>query len=169
MYHSGTVGACLSGRNGFVSGVAVSQSVTGFGVEGQAWDEMLVGQRWESAAQVASAFVGGMVASPTERPVVVNINVPNLPLEEIEGWSWARVGVEPPRRLANAVLAPRPGHDGLYSITMSWGDAQELPEDTDGGIIERNRVAVSYLSRLTDEEPPDGGRAAAALDALWSS
>ena len=45
VYHSGTVGATLTGRNGGVSGVAVSQSVTAFGVEGQGWDEMLVNQQ----------------------------------------------------------------------------------------------------------------------------
>ena len=30
VYHSGTVGACLTGRNAGISGVAVSQEVTGF-------------------------------------------------------------------------------------------------------------------------------------------
>lgn len=36
VYHSGTVGAALTARNGGVSSVAVSQAVTGMGVEGQA-------------------------------------------------------------------------------------------------------------------------------------
>jgi small subunit ribosomal protein S8 len=33
VYHSGTVGAALTARNGLISGIAVSQAVTGFGVE----------------------------------------------------------------------------------------------------------------------------------------
>jgi len=57
VYHSGTIGACLTARNGGISGVAVSQAVTGFGIEGQGWDEMLLHQRWESAGAVASAAV----------------------------------------------------------------------------------------------------------------
>ena len=47
VYHSGTVGAALTARNGHISGVAISQSVAGFGVEGQAWDEAIIGQHWD--------------------------------------------------------------------------------------------------------------------------
>ncbi len=86
VYHSGTVGATLSGRIGNISGVAVSQSVAGFGVEGQAWDDMILGQHWETAAEVASAFVSGLAASLPEEAVVVNLNVPNCPVDEINGW-----------------------------------------------------------------------------------
>ena len=50
VYHSGTVGAALTARAGGISGVAVSQAVRGFGVEGQGWDEMLTGQVWDGAA-----------------------------------------------------------------------------------------------------------------------
>ena len=165
VYHSGTVGAALSARNGRISGVAVSQAVTGFGVEGQGWDEMLIGQQWESAAEIASVFVGGMLAAPPEQPVVVNINVPNLPLDRIRGWQPARVGHEPPRRMAAAVLEPKVGHDGTYNVLMTWGDAVELPPDTDGGLIERDVVAVSYLSRLMEEPQSGLARAEAAMTA----
>jgi len=51
IYHSGTVGAALTARNGGTSGVAVSQAVTEYGVEGQGWDEMIAGQRWDVLAQ----------------------------------------------------------------------------------------------------------------------
>ena len=54
IYHSGTVGAALTARNGGIPGIAVSQSVVGFGVEGQGWDEMLEGQLWDTAAEVAA-------------------------------------------------------------------------------------------------------------------
>ena len=86
IYHSGTVGAALTARNGGISGVAVSQAVTGFGVEGQGFDEMLEGQRWDVAASVARSVVGGLVEAGPDLPVVVNVNVPDCPLEEIRGW-----------------------------------------------------------------------------------
>ncbi|MBU3704972.1 MAG: hypothetical protein FGM42_11490, partial [Ilumatobacteraceae bacterium] len=57
VYHSGTIGATLTGRNYGMSGVAVSQAVAGFGVEGQGWDEMVKGQIWDTAATVASYVV----------------------------------------------------------------------------------------------------------------
>jgi 5'-nucleotidase len=166
VYHSGTIGACLSGRNGGISGVAVSQSVTGFGIEGQGWDEMLVGQKWETAATVASAMVGGLVADMPSSPVVVNLNVPNLPLEEITEWRHTRVGTEPPRRMSSAVLEPKEGHDSTYYVRMSWGDAVDLPLDTDGGTVEADIISISYLSRLAEEHRDDMGTAESALDRL---
>ena len=39
VYHSGTVGACLTARNGDIAGVAVEPGGrTGWGVEGQGWE-----------------------------------------------------------------------------------------------------------------------------------
>ena len=151
VYHSGTVGAALSGRNGLISGVAVSQAVTGFGVEGQGWDEMLVGQKWESAAEVAATFVEGLVSAMPAQPVVVNINVPNKDVADMKGWRVARVGHEPPRRMSTAVLEPKEGHAGSYYVRMQWGDAVSLPADTDGGLVESDYVSVSYLSSLAHE------------------
>ncbi len=166
VYHSGTVGAALTARNGGISGVAVSQSVTGFGVEGQGWDEMLIDQRWDTAASVASAFVAGLVADMPLDPVVVNVNVPNVDIDAVKGWRHARVGMEPPRRLSAAVLEPKVGHDGAFHVRMSWGDAVELPADTDGGTVESGYVAVSYLSRLANHTRPDIPAAEAALATL---
>ena len=96
VYHSGTVGACLTARIGGLSGVAVSQAVTGFGVEGQGWDEMIADQHWESAAAAADVVVGALVADMPAEPVVVNLNVPNLPLDQIAGWTEAEVGPSRP-------------------------------------------------------------------------
>lgn len=170
VYHSGTVGACLSGRNGHIPGVAVSQAVTGFGVEGQGWDEMLVGQKWETAATVASAFVGGMVRTIEQGGLVdaavVNINVPNCEIDELAGWGHARVGMEPPRKMSAATLVPKEGHEGAFNVKMEWGDAVELPADTDGGMVELNQVAVSYLTRLEAQQRTDLTLAEDGLRAL---
>jgi 5'-nucleotidase len=165
VYHSGTVGATLSARNGGISGVAVSQAVAGFGIEGQGWDEMLIGQRWETAAAVAAAFVSGLVADMPAEPVVVNLNVPNCALTDIKGWRHAKVGTEPPRRMAAAVLEPKLGHDESFHVRMSWGDTIELPADTDGGLVERDYVAVSYITRLEAEHRSDMAAAEASLAA----
>lgn len=166
VYHSGTIGAALTARNGGISGIAVSQAVTGFGVEGQAWDEMLVGQRWETAASVADAFVEGFVADPPRSPVVVNLNVPNLPVEELRGWRHATVGQEPPRRMSRAWLEPKAGHTDTYEVKMMWGDAEVLPPLTDGGAVERGEVSVTYLGRLAETERADLALAEKSLSAL---
>jgi 5'-nucleotidase len=166
VYHSGTVGACLTGRNGGISGVAVSQAVTGFGVEGQGWDEMIADQHWEAAAEVASTFVGALVADLPAEPVVVNLNVPNLPVADMKGWREAEIGTVPPRTMASAVLEPIAGHEDAFHVRMQWGDEVTLPEGTDGGTVERGEVAVTYLSRLTAERRDDLGGPERALDEL---
>ncbi len=166
VYHSGTVGAALTARNGRVSGVAISQSVAGFGVEGQAWDEAIAGQHWESAAEVGRVMVQGLLADMPTDPVVVNVNVPDVPLEEITSWKFGVVGNQPPRSMAGATLDPVPGHDGAFHVNMSWGDTVVLDPETDGGIVERGQVAVTYLTRLVHEDRDDIPGVTAALGAL---
>jgi 5'-nucleotidase len=166
VYHSGTVGACISGRNGGLSGVAISQAVSGFGVEGQAWDEMLIGQKWDTAAAVAAAFVEGLVADMPAEPVLANLNVPNVDLDQIKGWRHAVVGQEPPRRMSTAVLEPKQGQNDVFNVTMTWGDAEDLPDHTDGGIVENCEVAVTYLSRIEATQRDDVPHAEQAMTRL---
>lgn len=150
VYHSGTVGAALTARAGGMTGVAVSQAVRGFGVEGQGWDEMLGGQCWQSAAAVAGEVVAALAEGPLGAPVVLNVNVPNLAIDEIAGWQRTTIGRVPPRVIAEAALEPRLGHPGTFRVAMKWGDAVSLPEWTDGGAVERGRVSLTLLGPLTD-------------------
>jgi len=148
VYHSGTIGACLTGRNGFIPGLAVSQSVSDFGIEGQGWDEMLVGQKWETAATVAAELAQVMLASDTPDSGVLNLNVPNVEVEDLAGWRWTEVGQSPPRAMSKAVLEPKEGHDGAYKVGLTWGDEQTQPEGTDTGAIQAGMVSVTWLSRI---------------------
>lgn len=166
VYHSGTVGAALTARNGGISGVAVSQAVSGMGVEGQAWDDMILDQEWQTAADVASAVVGRLVTDLPENPVVVNINVPNLPLEKISGWRHASIGSAPPRAVGSAALEPIGGTESCFSVRMEWGDIIDSPADTDSGAIERDEVTITYISRLQPESRPDLAPVDSDLDAL---
>ena len=168
VYHSGTIGACLTARSGGISGVAVSQAVTGFAAEGQAWEDSIRGQHWQTAADVARAMVQGLVDDMPTEPVVLNINAPDLPVEEITGWSYGVVGTQVPRGMAAATLTPVEGHEGAFHVNMSWGDAVALAPETDGGIVENGKVSISYLSRLAHYDRDDLGVAVANLDELLS-
>jgi 5'/3'-nucleotidase len=150
VYHSGTVGAALTARSGGMSGVAISQAVQGFGIEGQGWDDMLRDQCWDGAAAVASAVVGALVRDLPPAPVVVNVNVPDLEVENMRGWQRATIGRIPPRVIAEAHLEPKVGHPGSFRVVMKWGDAVSLPEGTDGGAIERDLVSVTMLGNLSE-------------------
>ena len=159
VYHSGTVGAALTARNAGMHGVAVSQAVHGFGIEGQGWDEMLQGQCWDGAAAVASAVVESLAADPPPAPVVVNVNVPNSDVEAMRGWQRTSIGRIPPRVIAEARLEPKVGHPGSFRVAMKWGDAVSLPEGTDGGAVERDLVSVTMLGSLSESPGPHPGEA----------
>jgi 5'-nucleotidase len=168
VYHSGTVGAALTARAGGISGVAVSQAVEGFGVEGQGWDEMLAGQVWDGAAAVADAVVGSLVGAALVvqgAPVVVNVNVPNLPVERMAGWRHTVIGRIPPRVVSDATLEPKVGHPGTFRVAMKWGDAVSLPEGTDGGTVERDQVSITLLCALSDVRSPKDPSAELAAEA----
>jgi 5'-nucleotidase len=168
IYHSGTVGACLTARNGGVSGVAVSQAVDNWGVEGQASDDVLDSQLWDTAGAVAAGFVGGFIADPPTHAEVININVPNSPLANLRGWRRTEVGRPPARAVGNARREPKEGHERAYKIKMTWGEPAELPEVVDGGAVMHGWVSVSYLGRIesVDSQSTAGKRAEAALDDL---
>jgi 5'-nucleotidase len=166
IYHSGTVGAALTARNGGVSGLAVSQAVDDFGVEGQGWDEMLDHQQWETAAEIATRIARAMLDDLPADPIVLNVNVPNRPIGELAGWRRTQVALLPPRTLATAELIPKIGHDGAFDVRMEWGDLLELPADSDSGAVEAGYVAVTALCRIADDESVDLARVAAALDGV---
>jgi 5'-nucleotidase len=166
VYHSGTVGACLTGRNGGLSGVAVSQAVRGFGVEGQGWDEMLVGQHWDTAAHVARIYVTALLAALPRDPVVANLNVPNVPIDQLKGWRRTEIGMMPPRTMASATLEPITGHDDAFRLDLAWGDELTLPEGTDGGTVERDEISLTYLSRIVADERRDMDAIDSSLDGL---
>lgn len=155
VYHSGTVGAALTARNGGVSGLAISQAVDGFGVEGQGWDEMLDHQRWDTAAEVSVRIARALLDDLPDDPIVLNVNVPNRPWDQLAGWRRTQVALLPPRTLASAELTPKAGHDGAFDVQMHWGDPLTLPDDTDSGAVELGYVTVTALARLSDDPSVD--------------
>ncbi len=154
VYHSGTVGAVLTGRNGWIPGLAVSQAVENFAVEGQGYDEMLANQRWDSAATIAAEVAAAMLAEPPDDAGVLNLNVPNLDVGDIGGWRWTEVGQTPPRAMSKATLEPKLGHDGAHRVILSWGDEQQQPEGTDTRAIQDDLISVTWLSRITALDLP---------------
>ncbi len=148
VYHSGTIGACLTGRNGGITGVAVSQHAT-FGVEGQAWEETLLEQLWDPAADVAAVAIEGLLADPPPEPGVLNINVPNLPLSEISGYRWTEVGNMPPRSMSKATLEHKKGHTGSYNVVFDYNDVTDPPVGSDTEAMTDDVVSLTWLSRIT--------------------
>jgi 5'-nucleotidase len=167
IYHSGTVGAALTARNGDLPGLAVSQAVAGFGVEGQGWDAMIQDQQWDAAAEVGARVAAVLLARPAGGdPPVLNVNVPNLPLDQVAGWRRTEVATLPPRALVQAELVAQAGHEGAYDVNMQWGDPVDLPVDTDSGAVEAGYVSITALSRIADHRADDLADVTAALELL---
>lgn len=159
-YHSGTIGAVLTGRNAGLTGVAVSQDVTVGAIEGQAWDDMLVGQRWATAGEVASQIVGDLISEPPNEPSALNVNVPNLELDELRGWRYTSLATRPGRSITAVRLDPKPGHHDAYSASFEWGLPSEPDPLSDVGSIRDGYVSLTWLSRISALHAPT-----AALDA----
>jgi 5'-nucleotidase len=168
VYHSGTIGACITARSGGVSGVAVSQEVTMGGVMGQGWDEMIEGQIWETAGTVAATAVQALIDNPLPEPNVLNLNVPNLALDEIKGWRRTDIGTRPMRSMTTVAVEPKVGHEGSYYLKFQWGETDdEHPGTEDVGAVADGYVAATWLSTVHPIDPEGSQVADEALDALF--
>lgn len=163
IYHSGTVGAAITARNAGIPGLAVSQDVVGDDVEGQGYGEQLLGQKWDSAAEVAALVAEAMLQHPHDEPPVINVNVPNRDLADMAGWKRTEVARLPTRAFVDAALVPKPGHDDVFDVTMGWGDPVELSPDSDSGAIEAGFVTVTAVTPMTDDPSVDIDQIAASL------
>lgn len=153
VYHSGTVGAALTGRNGGISGIAVSQAVPSFGTEGQGWGDVVAEIRWGVAAGMARAAASAMLAADNRGAGarVLNINVPILESDTMPEWRWTEVGESPPRAMTTVDLRPKPGHKGTFSVNFSVGDTLEHPPGTDTRSIIDGVASLTWLGRLSAE------------------
>jgi 5'-nucleotidase len=113
-------------------------------------------RHWETAATFAVAAVG-WVAEPGDGPRVLNVNVPNVPLDQILG-------------VREAELAPH-GEVWIASADVSSGDLKlDLQNRTDGaphtdvGLVRAGYVSVTPLMSIV--RAPIPGAAGAITSAL---
>lgn len=153
VYHSGTIGACLTGRNANIPGVAVSQAVPNSGIEGQAWGDVVAQIDWSTSARIASAVVKAVLSDPRPGAGVLNVNVPAVSDKEIVGWEWSAVGSEPPRAMNAVILSPKPGYHDTFTAEYEMGEPTSTIPGTDVAAIAQNYVSLSWLSPITAEQP----------------
>jgi 5'-nucleotidase len=134
--HSGTVGACLTGANFGVGGLAVS-------LHTDPADQM----RWDTAARLAQVALEWLVEAP-ER-TVLNLNVPNVPLAEVRGVRWASLA---PFGTVRAAVAE--SRDGRIQMELRATGA-ELPEGSDTALVHDGYAAVTSIVGIRATEPVD--------------
>lgn len=148
VYHSGTVGACLTGRNGGVPGIAVSQALQKWTTNGQAWDEAIAGVDWSASASIAAEAAKSLLASPMPVPGVLNLNVPDKPLSEIGSWVWTTVAQHPPEETTAAQLIPIAGHSNSFEVKINWGNKWAGEPGSDVAAVADGLLSATWVGHL---------------------
>lgn len=125
--YSGTVAAAMEGRHLGLPALAVS-------LNGH--------QHYETAAAITCSLLRALVREPLRTGRILNINVPDLPLEQIKGIRVTRCGSRHPADQVITQQDPR-GH------TVYWigppGNQLDAAPDTDFAAIDAGYVSVTPL------------------------
>jgi 5'-nucleotidase len=127
--YSGTVAAATEGYLLGIPAIAVS----------------LVGHSFEhyaSAARVAHELVSRIARAPFGAPVLLNVNVPDVPYEAITGFEVTRLGRR--HKAQPVVPGKNPRGETVYWVGPAGG-AREAGPGTDFHALERNAVSITPL------------------------
>jgi 5'-nucleotidase len=127
--YSGTVAAAMEGYLLDIPSIAVSMSQHG-------------ARHFESAARVVVDLVQRYRDKAFPPPVLMNINVPDVPYEEIQGMKVTRLGKR--HKAESVVKAASPRGETVYWVGAA-GAAQDAGEGTDFHAVENRIVSITPL------------------------
>ena len=127
--YSGTVAAATEGFLLGIPSIAVSL----------VWGKS---QRYETAARVVVDLVQRFSKKTHAHPWLLNVNVPDVPYEELQGVSVTRLGKR--HKAEPVVKASNPHGQTVYWVGAA-GKAQDAGEGTDFHAIANQRVSVTPL------------------------
>ncbi|GAA5218416.1 5'/3'-nucleotidase SurE [Corallincola platygyrae] len=127
--YSGTVAAAIEGR--FLGRPAIAVSSVARHPE-----------HFETAAKVAVTLVQQLVEHPLPSDQILNVNVPDLPYEQLKGIKVTRLGQR--HRSEPVVRARDPGNREVFWIGPA-GKGQDAGEGTDFNAIGQGYVSVTPL------------------------
>ncbi len=127
--YSGTVAAAMEGR--FLGLPAIAVSLVG-----------RHGKHFDTAARVACDLVKRLQDDPLPGDIILNVNVPDLPFDELAGVEVTRLGF---RHRAEPLIEEKdPRGRTIYWIGPA-GPGQDAGPGTDFEAVERGAVAVTPL------------------------
>jgi 5'-nucleotidase len=129
--YSGTVAAAIEGRFLGLPTVAFSLCM-----------EPESGRHFETAAQVAHTLIRRLLEAPLERGFTLNVNVPDLPYDELKGIRATRLGGR--HRSKPIIPVNDPKGRPVYWIGPS-GSGQDAGPGTDFDAIANGYVSVTPL------------------------
>lgn len=147
--YSGTVAAATEGR--FLGKSAVAISLHTDGLRGDAQ------RHFETGAHFARIIVQRLQAAPLDRPAILNVNVPNIPVADVKGIKTTRLGN---RHRSEAVIrAEDPRGRPVYWVGPA-GAGQDAGPGTDFHAVAEGFVSVTPLTvDLTNHAALDSVRA----------
>ena len=127
--YSGTVAAAMEGRNLGYSAIAVS-------------NVSLTPRHYDTAARVVLRLIDRLQVTPLAENTILNVNVPDVPWEELQGFEVTRLGH---RHRAEQVFESKdPRGRQIYWIGAAGSEADCGP-GTDFHAVMRHRVAITPL------------------------
>jgi len=127
--YSGTVAAAMEGR--FLGLPAIAVSLVG-----------REGRYFATAARVVLSLLGKLKNHPLPTDTILNVNVPDIPYEQLGGFEATRLGH---RHKAEPVIKSADPHgNAIYWVGPSGAEADAGP-GTDFHAIRQNRVSVTPL------------------------
>lgn len=127
--YSGTVAAAMEGR--FLGLPAIAVSLVG-----------QHGKHFDTAARVACDLVKRLQSNPLPGDIILNVNVPDLPFDELAGVEVTRLGFR--HRSERLIEEKDPRGRTIYWIGPA-GPGQDAGPGTDFEAVERGAVAVTPL------------------------
>lgn len=127
--YSGTVAAAMEG---YLLGIpAIAMSMTSFD-----------GLNFATAGRVARELVEHYLDNPIEGPVLLNVNVPDIPYEQLTGREVTRLGRR--HKAEPVVRMTSPRKETVYWIGAAGAAAYAGP-GTDFHAVEQKRVSITPL------------------------
>jgi 5'-nucleotidase len=149
--HSGTVGAALTAVAHGIPALAVSLDLVG-GFREAAPEPGDGRAHWETAARLAA-----LLLPVRSDQFALNLNVPNLPYEQVRGLREARLA-------SFGSVQTRVTEESLGVVEAAVGEAGEVPEpDTDSALVAAGFATVTALTPPREADvprlalPPYGG------------
>ena len=127
--YSGTVAAATEGYLLGIPSIAIS--MTSFD-----------GINFATAARVARELVERFVRNPLDGPMLLNVNVPDIPYDELRGTEVTRLGRRHKAEPVVRMISPR--RETVYWIGAA-GAAADAGPGTDFHAVEQNRVSITPL------------------------
>jgi 5'-nucleotidase len=129
--YSGTVAAAVEGRFLGLPTLAVSLCTSGAG-----------GGHFATGAEVARILVAQLLRTPLQQPLILNVNVPNVPVGQLRGFRASRLGYR--HRSEPVMRAQDPRGRPVYWVGPA-GAQQDAGPGTDFDTVAQGYVSVTPL------------------------